>query len=97
MLLFTVFDWDLVKKDDFAGMCIVPCRDIPRLQGTDAEQRKAMILEADAPQRKVFRLSLFHPPGKAESPIRAELESRAKLSDLKAKQIIEAVPINNII
>jgi hypothetical protein len=65
MLLFTVFDWDLVKKDDFAGMCIVPCRDIPRLQGTGAEQQKAMILEVDAPQRKVFRLSLFHPPGKA--------------------------------
>ena len=51
-----------------------------------------MILEADAPQRKIFRLSLFHPPGKVASPIRAELESRAKLSDLKAKLIIEAVP-----
>ena len=61
----------------------MPCRDIPRLQGTDAEQQRAMMLEADAPQRKVFRLSLFHPPGKATSPIRAELESRAKLSDLK--------------
>ena len=45
MLLFMVFDWDLVKKDDFAGMCTVPCRDIPRLQGTGAEQQRAMVLE----------------------------------------------------
>ena len=95
MLLFTVFDWDLMKEDDFAGMCIVPCKDIPRLQGTDAGQQRAMILEADAPQRKVFRLSLFHPPGKAASPIRAELESRAKLNDSKAKQVIEVVPLPN--
>lgn len=95
MLLFTVFDWDLVKKDDFAGMCIVPCRDMPRLQGTGAEQQRAMILEMNAPQRKVFRLSLFHPPGKAASPIRAELESRAKLSDSKAKQVIETIPSPN--
>ena len=87
MLLFTVFDKDIVKRDDFAGMCIVPCKDIPRL-GTDAEQRS--ILEVDAPQRKVFRLSLFHPP--KASPIQAELESRARLSDSKAKQVIETVP-----
>ena len=95
MLLFTVFDWDLMKEDDFAGMCIVPCKDIPRLQETDAEQQRAMILEMNAPQRKVFRLSLFHPPGKGTSPIRVELESRAKLSDSKAKQVIEAVPSPN--
>jgi hypothetical protein len=82
-----------VKTDDFAGLCIVPCRDIPRLQGTGAEQQRAMILEMDAPQRKVFRLSLFHPP--AASPIRAELESRTKLSDSKAKQIIETIPSPN--
>ena len=92
MLLFTIFDWDLVKKD---GICIVPCRDIPRLQGTGAEQQSAMILEMDAPQRKVFRLSFFHPPGKATSPIRAELESRVKLSDSKAKQVIETIPSPN--
>ena len=67
-------------------MCIVPCRDIPRLQGTDAGQQRAMILKVDAPQRKVFGLSLFHPPGKGLPPIRAELGSRAKRSDLKVKQ-----------
>ena len=60
-----------------------------------AEQQRAMILEMDAPQRKVFRLSLFHPPGKAAPPIQAELESRAKLSDLKAKLIIETIPSPN--
>ena len=66
MLLFTIFDWDLVKKDDFAGMCIVPCKDIPRLQGTDAEQQRAIILEVDAPQRKVFHFFIL--PEKPHHP-----------------------------
>ena len=87
MILVTVFDRDMkciisdCVQDDFAGVCVVPCKDIHRL-GTDAEQR-AMILELDAPQRKVFRLPLFCPPN--TSAIRADLESRARLSDSKAK------------
>ena len=49
MLLLAVFDQDVIK-DDFAGVCVVPCKDIPRL-GADDEQRS--ILEVDAPERKV--------------------------------------------
>ena len=86
ILLLAVFDQDVIE-DDFAGVCVVRCKDIPRL-GADDEQRA--ILEVDAPQRKVFRLPLFRPPN--ASPIRAELESRAGLSDSKAKQITKSVP-----
>ena len=89
MLLLAVFDQDVITEDDFAGMCVVPCKDIPRL-GADDEQRA--ILEVDAPQRKVFRLPLFRPPN--ASPIRAELESRAGFSDSKAKHITKPVPLS---
>ena len=92
MLVFTVFHRDLIRTDRFVGMCIVPCSNIPRLQGTDAERQRAMIF--DSLEKKVFRLSLFHPP-KASS-IRAELECRAKLNDSKAKKIIETIPSPNL-
>ena len=64
MLLLAFFDQHVIE-DDFAGMCAVPCKDIPRL-GADDEQRA--ILEVDVPQRKFFRLPLFRPPN--TSPIR---------------------------
>ena len=93
MLVFTVFHRDLVRMDGFAGMCIVPCRDIPRLQGTDAERQRAMIF--DSPERKVLRLPLFRPPNPKASSIRAELECRAKLNDSKAKKVIKIIPSSN--
>ena len=49
MLVFTVSHRDLVRTDGFAGMCIVPCSNIPRLQGTNAERQRAMIF--DSPER----------------------------------------------
>ena len=55
MLLLAVFDQDVIE-DDFAGVCVVRCKDIPRL-GADDEQRA--ILEVDAPQRKVFQIAPF--------------------------------------
>ena len=63
MLLLAVFDQDLIE-DDFAGICVVPCKHIPRV-GEGDEQR--VILEVDVPQRRVFRLPLFRPPN--ASPI----------------------------
>ena len=94
MLVFTVFHQDLIRTDRFVGMCIVPCSDIPRLQGTDAERQRAMIF--DSPERKVLRLPLFRPPNPKASSIRAELECRAKLNDSKAKKIIETIPPPNL-
>ena len=43
MLVFTVFHRYLAGTDGFVGMCIVPCSNIPRLQGTDAERERAVI------------------------------------------------------
>ena len=78
MLLLTVFKQDTkCIISDCVGVYVVPCKDIPRL-GTDAEQR-ATTLEVDAPQRKIFRLPLFH------LAILVGLESRAGLNDSKAK------------
>jgi hypothetical protein len=89
MLLFTVFDWDLVKKDDFAGMCIVPCSDIPRLQGTGAEQQRAMILEVDAPQRKVFRYHFFILPEKQHHPFGLSWNPELNLVTRKQSRLLK--------
>ena len=63
------------------------------MQGTVAEQQRAIYdFGNGCPTERFSDYHFFHPARLAASPIRAELESRAKLSDLKAKLIIEAVP-----
>lgn len=89
VLLLTVMDHDTFGRDDFAGMCVVSCRDIPRL-GSVTEHHA--IMDPNAPQRKVLRLSLFHPANAVTSPVvPAELQSRAAISDPKAKDITKIV------
>ena len=83
VLLLAVFDRNVIFEDDFTGMCVVPCKDIPRF----ANQQ--VILRLDAPQKKRFMLPLFRPL--STSPIRVELESRAGFNDSKAKQVIKTV------
>ena len=78
-LLLSVFDHDVRKS---AGMCLVSCRLIPRLQsGSHA------ILNEGAPERKVLRLPLVHPSALSDSQVRVELEKRAGFNDSKAKHI----------
>ena len=88
VLLLTVLD-DGMFKDEFAGLCVMPCKDIPRLEVTTEQQA---LLRDDVPERKVMTLSLFR-PALDESPLRAELESRAKVNDSNAKQITKAIPV----
>lgn len=85
VLLLTVLDDDMIG-DDFAGLCVMPCKDIPQL-GANTEQA---LFKDDVPERKVMTLSLFR-PAPNESTLRTELESRAKVNDTKAKQITKGV------
>ena len=91
LLLLAVYNHDIFV-DNVIGICVVACKDIPRLREDEAEKQRA-ILDNTAPQRKIFSLSLFHYPlNVSHAYARAELESRAEIGDSKAKQIIKTIP-----
>jgi len=53
VLTLSVYDRDVVRKDDFAGMVVIECTEIPRLPG-----RSCSIDDPNAPQRKTYELPL---------------------------------------
>ena len=77
VLLLSVFDHDIVGANDFAGMCVVSCKDLPQLVSPEAS-----LTDPDAPQRKNLTLPLFRYT--SETPAFVELDARARLGDDKA-------------
>lgn len=77
VLLLSVFDHDVVGANDFAGMCVVACKDIPQLVSTERS-----FTDPNAPQRKNLTLPLFRIS--YETPAFAELDTRSHLGDAKA-------------
>ena len=77
VLLLSVFDHDIVGANDFAGMCVVACKDIPRLASPEES-----LMDPRSPQKKNLTLPLFH-YAKA-TPAFVELDARAHLGDTKA-------------
>ena len=53
MLLMAVFDYDMVGSNDLCGLCVIPCKRIPRLSG------KGSITRPTGPERKNYHLPLF--------------------------------------
>ena len=82
ILLLSVFDHDIVGANDFAGVCVVACKDIPQLISPEAS-----LTDPDAPQRKNLTLPLFHYTN--ETPAFAELDARARLEDHKANEFFK--------
>ena len=74
VLLLSVFDHDIVGANDFAGMCVVACKDIPRLASPEES-----LIDPNAPQRKNLTLPLFRYT--SETPAFVELDARARLGD----------------
>lgn len=76
ILMLAVFDYDMMSSNDFAGLCIVACKDIPRL-----DSGIASLSDPDAQVRKNLVLPLIH-----ISPTVAlhELETRKEASDSEA-------------
>ena len=69
VLALTVYDHDLLKRDDFAGMVVIEGVEIPRLPGGSAN-----IDDPNAPQRKTYKLPLV------VDTMTPELEELAKRS-----------------
>ena len=82
VLLLSVFDHDIVGANDFAGMCVVACKDIPHLSSPEES-----LIDPNAPQRKNLTLPLFH-YSKA-TPAYVELEARAHLGEAKAAEFFK--------
>ena len=83
VLLLSVFDHDLVGSNDFAGMCVVACKDIPRMASPQAS-----FTDPNAPQRLNLTLPLFH--YSKETSAFAELDARAHLGDSKANEFFKS-------
>ena len=82
ILLLSVFDHDIVGANDFAGMCVVACKDIPQLVSSEAS-----LTDPNAPQRMNLMLPLFRYT--TETPAFAELDIRARLGDDKASEFFK--------
>ena len=76
ILVLAVYDYDLVSANDFAGLCIVSCKEIPRLASATAS-----LSDPNAQERKNLVLPLFHIPG---SVTLNELDARKEGSDSEA-------------
>lgn len=90
VLLLSVFDHDLVGSNDFAGMCVVACKDIPRMNSPHAS-----LSDPNAPQRANLTLPLFcYSTG---TPVFTELDNRAHLGDTKAIEFFKSDKYVNLL
>ena len=48
-----VFDYDKIGSNDLCGLCVIPCKRIPKLMG------KGSITRPTGPERKNYHLPLF--------------------------------------
>lgn len=83
VLLLSVFDHDLVGSNDFAGMCVVACKNVPQMTSPHTS-----LTDPNAPQRLNLTLPLFH-YSKA-TPAFVELDTRAHLGDSKANEFFKS-------
>ena len=90
VVLLSVFDHDLFGPNDFAGMCVVSCKDIPRMASPQAS-----LTDPRAPQRKNLTLPLFRYT--SETPVFVELDVRAHLGDNKANDFFKTNKTQNLL
>ncbi len=81
--MLAVYDHDVIGSNDFAGLCVVSCKDIPRLSAS-----RASVLDPDAPERKNLLLPLFQIK---ESLALRELEARSNRSDPAAAKALKSI------
>jgi BAI1-associated protein 3 len=81
MLLLAVFDYDKMSSNDLCGLCVIPCKRIPKLAG------RGSITKPTGPERKNYHLPLF-----MVQPTLAfrELEARNHAGDSEAQHFFKA-------
>ena len=53
MLLIAIFDYDKIGSNDLCGLCVIPCKCIPKLAS------RGSITKPTRPERKNYLLPLF--------------------------------------
>ena len=71
-----MYDYDVIGSNDLAGLCVVACKDVPRLSGGTAS-----LTDPNATERKNLTLPLFHA---SETLALQELDDRHQLDDKEA-------------
>ena len=82
ILLLSVFDHDIIRSNDFCGLCVVPCKDIPLLSPAESA-----FSDPNAVQRKNLMLPLFKL--KKSTVVLKELDARLNLSDPTASEFFK--------
>ena len=90
VLLLTIFDYNLIGYNEFVGMCVVACKDIPRLASPEAS-----LTDPSSAQQVNLKLPLFR--FTAETPAFLELDTRAGLGDEKANDFFKAHKYYNLL
>ena len=81
-MLTVCFSHGLMDSGKLAGICVVPCKDIP-----EKHESQSDLFDTEAVERKVVTLRLLSPAYSAKTElIRAEIKSRASLGDSNAKK-----------
>ena len=75
VLMLAIYDHDVIGSNDFAGLCVIAGKDIPRLSARTSTS------DPDAVQKRNLILPLFTPP---ETIAFRELEMRHHLNDSDA-------------
>ena len=90
VLLLSVFDHDVFGTNDFAGMCVVACKDIPRLSSSQTS-----LTDPRATQRRNMTLPLFRCT-KASLAFK-EIDVRAHQGDAKANNFFKVCKNQNFL
>ncbi|KAL5473221.1 hypothetical protein EMCRGX_G027674 [Ephydatia muelleri] len=85
IVVLGAYDHDILGKNDFMGICVVSCNDIPQLSNSSS------LLDANSPKRRNMTLPLFHI---GESKALQELALRHHFSDHEAVEFLNVLSKN---
>ncbi|KAL5473219.1 hypothetical protein EMCRGX_G027672 [Ephydatia muelleri] len=80
--VLVAYNRDVLGKEIFIGMCVIPCNDIPRISN------KSSLLDVSSPKRMNMALPLFHI---GESKALQELTARQVLADPEATDFLSTL------
>lgn len=86
----TIFDYNVIGANEFTGMCVVDCKDIPQMASPQAS-----LTDPNAPQRKNLTLPVFRYT--SETPVFVEIDARARLGDDKANDFFKTCKNTNLL
>ena len=90
VLVLTVFDYNLIGANEFTGMCVVDCKDIPQMASPQAS-----LTDPNVPQRKNLTLPVFRYT--SVTPIFVEIDARARLGDDNANDFFKTSRNTNLL